>query len=643
MKNKLFRNIFICFVILSSIVLVGCKEKDTTDYESIVSSYVLREERNEYITENFTLPKTISDKSCSWSSNNDAIKIVDSGETYTADIYYPESGKVDVTLTLSCGGKTRDFSLKVRAIEAVDAIDQLDWEYEEETIGIGYSEIALDQTITVEKGHRTKDYSMTWSISDKDTLRTCKVEDNKFKFNKSINQYAAKLNCKFVAVDDDSDEENTIYNFNVTSIYAFTENATFEENKAYYFGLYQSSKGSYYYCDGNMKSYYYLQTTTDRDSAISYYVENGTNANTYYIYFYNGDTKTYIRAYVGNSSSTEGKQYNDLAITTSKDQAIAFTYDEAKKGFYVTLSGHTDETEDGNYYLGTSGTFHDIDIQLGDTNTYLAKLYSVDDVQNLTDGDKALSSLDKISINFLSDVSPVRLDEIAPLFDGVALSYQLKDSGNDLVKIEDNKVKVIGTVTSAKSAIMIVTATINETILTREIVLPILPGGVLPIDFEQTPDFESWGQYYRKHEFTVYGVKCSLNNAVRSATVITNIPVMKGDHSTPLYATGVFTLIETDIKITSFDFVVEQWVTASGVKKNKECDIYYTTDGSTYTKFNTTSYECKTDTTTISVDFSQTTGNVVGIKAVFVGSTNTSTDNQVGIKSLTLNVEKITE
>ncbi|MBP3422902.1 MAG: hypothetical protein J6K86_03970, partial [Clostridia bacterium] len=73
------------------------------------------------------------------------------------------------------------------------------------------------------------------------------------------------------------------------------------EGKPYHFSFSQSDGVTYYFAGKLNSQGFYLQGTTDLAASVPVYLEAATNAGEYYVYFMDGNAKTYIEMYVSGT------------------------------------------------------------------------------------------------------------------------------------------------------------------------------------------------------------------------------------------------------------------------------------------------------------------------------------------------------
>ena len=113
---------------------------------------------------------------------------------------------------------------------------------------------------------------------------------------------------------------------------------------AYKFGMVQGNLNATYYLAGGMSSYY-LATTDNVANAVDVYLEETTGG--YYLYYLNGETKTYVNMVVALGTDSKYHANPECSETAS----TVYTYDSAKQTIVVTLTVGDAEAE--AYWFGT--------------------------------------------------------------------------------------------------------------------------------------------------------------------------------------------------------------------------------------------------------------------------------------------------
>ena len=106
-------------LVLALVLFVSCGGKA----EKLLDSYLL-EADGTVVSKDFTLEKNLTKNGnkygLTWSSNKENIVISAQEDNYLAKVVRPESGEVVVTLTVKVNEETKDFTVRVKALEAYD-------------------------------------------------------------------------------------------------------------------------------------------------------------------------------------------------------------------------------------------------------------------------------------------------------------------------------------------------------------------------------------------------------------------------------------------------------------------------------------------------------------------------------------------
>lgn len=123
-----------------------------------------------------------------------------------------------------------------------------------------------------------------------------------------------------------------------------------KEGVAYNFALIQKNlENKKLYLTGEMSGYY-LATTEHGYEAVKLYVEKVEGG--YYIYFLNGETKTYISLIYRDNS---GKDSNSIVVSTDTPSTV-WTWNESLSTLVTTIPNQAKEGST-TYYLGAYNTF----------------------------------------------------------------------------------------------------------------------------------------------------------------------------------------------------------------------------------------------------------------------------------------------
>ncbi len=174
-------------MVLCSIGLVAC------DNANVLDDYIF-EYDGTVVTKDFVLPKTIGNKNAKWSSNNNAVALTKGEDSWTAKINFPEADQVTVTLTLTVGGKSKDFTVIVKAIDVYNIADNYNFLQNKATVTADFE---LDTETTFEG----KTATIVWTV-DEDCKNYIAIGTNDAgkticKVNPQSEQTAVTINATF--------------------------------------------------------------------------------------------------------------------------------------------------------------------------------------------------------------------------------------------------------------------------------------------------------------------------------------------------------------------------------------------------------------------------------------------------------------
>lgn len=139
-------------MVLCSIGLVAC------DSAKVLDDYIF-EYDGTVVTKDFVLPKTIGNKDAKWSSNNNAVALTKGEDSWTATINFPEADQVTVTLTLTVGGKSKDFTVIVKAIDVYNIADNYNFLQKKATV-------TADFELDTETTFKGKKATIEWTVDE---------------------------------------------------------------------------------------------------------------------------------------------------------------------------------------------------------------------------------------------------------------------------------------------------------------------------------------------------------------------------------------------------------------------------------------------------------------------------------------------
>lgn len=307
-------------MVVCCLSFVACKTK--VDGQAIIDSYIF-ENDGTTVTEDFVLPATISGQEVEWKSNNGAVTLEKRAEDWLAKVNAPESGEVSVTLTLTVGKASKDFTVRVKALDVYDFLNNYNFPKDKATI---VDNFALD-TETTYKG---KTATITWSVDTAYELYIKVSEDGKtLEVTPQGNQTPVQVRATFS------------YNGETTS-------------KAYRMTVYKTLEGM------ELVNYWYTNTGVSIEMS-GYVVEIGT--------VYSSSYKN-VTLYMVNDDFTAG--YYLYRVKTTDEHAAKLV-----PGVHITVTGTTNTNYNGLIETNAGGNLVvDDDIAPIDVKS---KVYAIDE------------------------------------------------------------------------------------------------------------------------------------------------------------------------------------------------------------------------------------------------------------------------
>lgn len=152
--KKIIIALLLVVTVVGCIGLAACSDKK--DQETI-NSYIF--EQSGVVTDDFVLPLKIGDKDAEWSSSDSCITLEKRTEDWLAKVVAPDSGEKSVTITLKIGKATKDYTLKVKAIDVYDIADNYIFAKDKATVDNNF---ALERSYT----YKGKEATIDWSVDE---------------------------------------------------------------------------------------------------------------------------------------------------------------------------------------------------------------------------------------------------------------------------------------------------------------------------------------------------------------------------------------------------------------------------------------------------------------------------------------------
>ena len=334
MKAKRFLKVLAASALLLGTVglATSCGEKDNNGTTN-VSGLILQQD-SKTIVADFTLPSAYLGCDLTWTSSNTSIISVETGAegVITAKVTRPAE-TTDVTLTATSGKYTKNFTVRVTAIDVFEIADNYSFEHDKKSLATGSYDLATE---TEYKGKRA---TITWSIADT-YASLAKIEDGKLVVTGTPDKSSVTIQATFTYNNETSIKK---YTFNAFDNPEKTDIVTgIEVGVPYLLYMAQGNTGNDLFFSGEMSGYYGA-TTTDKALAVKVTFEQATGG--YYLTFTDSSSaKKYINV-------VQSGTYINFKI---EDAASSVWTWNAEYNTPVTVLG------DKTYYIGTYKTYETI-------------------------------------------------------------------------------------------------------------------------------------------------------------------------------------------------------------------------------------------------------------------------------------------
>ena len=113
MRKHIIALLVVVMVLCCCLTLAACNKTDVLDS-------CIFEMDGTTVSEDFTLPATIGGENASWKSDNTAIQTEKRDSDWLAKVTLPESGDVNVTLTVTVGKNSKNYTVRVKSLDVYD-------------------------------------------------------------------------------------------------------------------------------------------------------------------------------------------------------------------------------------------------------------------------------------------------------------------------------------------------------------------------------------------------------------------------------------------------------------------------------------------------------------------------------------------
>ena len=140
-------------MIVCCFTLVACNDEKE---QETLKNYIF-EQNGTIVTEDFTLPSKIGGIDVEWKSDKSEVTLEKRADDYLARVTFPDSGEVTVKLTVTLGKVTKDFTVRVKALDVYDFMDNYKFLKDKATV---VADFDLDKTCEF----NGKTANITWSV-----------------------------------------------------------------------------------------------------------------------------------------------------------------------------------------------------------------------------------------------------------------------------------------------------------------------------------------------------------------------------------------------------------------------------------------------------------------------------------------------
>lgn len=150
MRKHIIALLVVVMVLCCCLTLAACNKTNVLD------SYIF-EMDGTTVSEDFTLPATIGGEKASWKSDNTAIQTEKRDSDWLAKVTLPENGDVNVTLTVTVGKNSKNYTVRVKALDVYDFMNNYVFPKNKATIVDNFD---LETSCT----YKGKTATIAWSV-----------------------------------------------------------------------------------------------------------------------------------------------------------------------------------------------------------------------------------------------------------------------------------------------------------------------------------------------------------------------------------------------------------------------------------------------------------------------------------------------
>lgn len=153
-------------IVLCCVTLAACNDKNDTN---VLDSYIFDMDGTT-VTDDFTLPATIGGEAAEWKSEGTAIQLEKRESDWLAKVTLPETGLVDVNLTVTVKKSSKSYTVRVKALDVYDFMNSYVFPKDKATIVDNFD-------LETEFAYKGKTATIAWSV-DEDYELYIKVINN---------------------------------------------------------------------------------------------------------------------------------------------------------------------------------------------------------------------------------------------------------------------------------------------------------------------------------------------------------------------------------------------------------------------------------------------------------------------------------
>lgn len=153
-------------MVLCCVTLAACNDKNDTN---VLDSYIFDMDGTT-VTDDFTLPATIGGEAAEWKSEGTAIQLEKRESDWLAKVTLPETGLVDVNLTVTVKKSIKSYTVRVKALDVYDFMNSYVFPKDKATIVDNFD-------LETEFAYKGKTATIAWSV-DEDYELYIKVINN---------------------------------------------------------------------------------------------------------------------------------------------------------------------------------------------------------------------------------------------------------------------------------------------------------------------------------------------------------------------------------------------------------------------------------------------------------------------------------